>query len=74
MRIRLARVGRVPVADYPERQGRQQEFVPSTARDLLSAEAHEYVDSVPSQQTKYARDATYSGADALARLRGPHGG
>jgi hypothetical protein len=66
---------RTPVADYGgQRQIRQAEFTPEPARDVLSAEAHEYTDPVPGQQAKYAADPVYNGADALRRLRGPHGG
>ena len=64
-----------PVADYGgSRQIRQAEFTPTATRDVLSDEQHEYTDPVPAQQAKYAADPVYNGSDALARLRGPHGG
>ena len=59
------------MADYPARQGRQQKFTPEPARDLLSADAHEYTDPVAGQQAKYAADPVYNGSDALRRLRSP---
>jgi hypothetical protein len=63
------------VADVgPSRQQRQQAFVPDQPRDLLSSEAHQAVDPVPGMQRKYAQNAVYNGSDALARLRGEHGG
>ena len=61
---------RIPVADgQGGRQARQQEFTPEPARDLLSAEQHQYTDPVPAMEAKYAADPVYNGSDALRRLR-----
>jgi hypothetical protein len=66
---------RIPVADgRGERQARQADFVPEPPRDVLSSEAHEYVDGVQPAQQAAARNPILNGEDALARLRGPHGG
>jgi hypothetical protein len=73
--IRLARLGRLLVADSPSRQARQQAYVPEQSpRDICSREQHQYLDPVPGMQAKYAANATYNGADALRRLRGGEGG
>jgi hypothetical protein len=63
------------VTDYGgSRQIRQQEFVPTEARDLVSSEQHQYADGISPMQVKYAQNATYNGSDALRRLRGSEGG
>jgi hypothetical protein len=63
-----------PVADVGSKMQRQAAYVPDRGRDPLSAEAHQYTDGVPPMQQKYAQNSVYNGSDALARLRGPHGG
>jgi hypothetical protein len=63
------------MADYGgQRQIRQQAFTPDAPRDPLSSEAHQYTDGVPEMQQAAARNPILNGEDALARLRGPHGG
>jgi hypothetical protein len=72
--IRLARLGRLLVADSPSRQDRQQAFTPTVPRDICSNEQHQYLDAVPGMERKYANDPIFNGSDALKRLRGGEGG
>jgi hypothetical protein len=57
------------MAEVPERLRRQQEFVPTEARDLLSVDAHRYTDAVPAEQAKFAANPVYNGSDAERRYR-----
>ena len=65
---------RIPVPDYPERQGRQQAFTPTEPRDILSADAHQYTDGVPVLQKQATENAYLNGLDAERRLGGSDGG
>jgi hypothetical protein len=64
------------VADYGgQRQIRQEASQPRLGPvDVLSADAHQFVDAVPAQRAEYAANPIYNGADALKRLRSPDGG
>jgi hypothetical protein len=63
------------MADSPSRQARQQEYLPEQSpRRLLSDEAMQYVNLAAKLQREAVTDPALNGADALARLRGPHGG
>ena len=57
------------MADYGSKMERQAEFTPTEARDVLSADAHRFVDQLQPLQEKYAANATYNGEDAQRRLR-----
>ena len=72
--IPAGRMRAIPVADYPERQGRQQAFTPTETRDILSDDACAYVDNVPILQRQAADNAYLNGLDAERRLEGSSGG
>ena len=57
-----------------QRQQRQADFVPTTPQRIVSDEQMQYLEQVPKLQQQAAADPYLNGADALARLRGPHGG
>ena len=65
----------IPVADgQGERQARQEAFVPTAPQRIVSDEQMQYLEQVPKFQQAALSDPVLNGADALARLRGPHGG
>jgi hypothetical protein len=62
------------MSDQGSRQERMGEFEPRVGPvDVLSADAHQYTDSVPALQAEARRDPAYNGQDAERRLRGTDG-
>jgi hypothetical protein len=59
----------LPMADIPERQGRQQDFVPTTPNRILSDEAMEYVTSAANLQREAMTDPYLNGEDSRGRVK-----
>jgi hypothetical protein len=65
IRILVARMRRIPLADYGgQRQIRQEEFTPTPPNRIVSDEQMQYLTQVPEQQRKYAANTTYNGVAA----------